>query len=407
MLAPFLKTLVRTGRLTVQIPGQAPMVFGEDSPPPALDVEMTMKSAAAAVWLGVNPDLHFGEAYMNGDLTVTRGDLWALMDLIGRNLKNRAPMLPFNSWLKRRREAISTRNNAKSSRSHVAHHYDLSKTLYRTFLDEDMQYSCAYFADPHMTLEEAQLAKKLHIISKLDLKPGHKVLDIGCGWGGLALEIARRADVTVTGITLSQEQLAVARLRARVEGLDDRVKFELIDYRQMPKQDSRPYFDRIVSVGMFEHVGPPQYQTYFNTIKQLLSDDGVAVVHTIAHEGLGGGSNQWLDKYIFPGGYIPSLAQITQAVEPSRMWVTDIEILRKHYAETLRHWRMRFMAARDKMVELYDERFCRMWEFYLCLCELGFRHTTLMVVQVQLTQSIDILPITRDYMHDEEVVLGQ
>ncbi len=407
MLAPFLKTLVRTGRLTVQIPGQAPMVFGEDNPPPALDVEMTMKSAAAAVWLGVNPDLHFGEAYMNGDLTVTKGDLWALMDLIGRNLKNRAPMLPFNSWLKRRREAISTRNNAKTSRSHVAHHYDLSETLYRTFLDEDMQYSCAYFADPHMTLEEAQLAKKLHIISKLDLKPGHKVLDIGCGWGGLALEIARRADVTVTGITLSQEQLAVARLRARVEGLDDRVKFELIDYRQLPTHDSHPHFDRIVSVGMFEHVGPPQYQTYFSTIRQLLSEDGVAVVHTIAHEGLGGGSNQWLDKYIFPGGYIPSLAQITQAVEPSRMWITDIEILRKHYAETLRHWRTRFMAAHDKMVELYDERFCRMWEFYLCLCELGFRHTTLMVAQVQLTRSIDVLPITRDYMHDEEVVLGQ
>ncbi len=407
MLAPFLKTLVRTGRLTVQIPGQAPMVFGEDNPPPALDVEMTMKSAAAAVWLGVNPDLHFGEAYMNGDLTVTKGDLWALMDLIGRNLKNRAPMLPFNSWLKRRREAISTRNNAKTSRSHVAHHYDLSETLYRTFLDEDMQYSCAYFADPHMTLEEAQLAKKLHIISKLDLKPGHKVLDIGCGWGGLALEIARRADVTVTGITLSQEQLAVARLRARVEGLDDRVKFELIDYRHLPTHDSHPHFDRIVSVGMFEHVGPPQYQTYFSTIRQLLSEDGVAVVHTIAHEGLGGGSNQWLDKYIFPGGYIPSLAQITQAVEPSRMWITDIEILRKHYAETLRHWRTRFMAAHDKMVELYDERFCRMWEFYLCLCELGFRHTTLMVAQVQLTRSIDVLPITRDYMHDEEVVLGQ
>ena len=407
MLAPFLKTLVRTGRLTVQIPGQAPMVFGEDNPPPALDVEMTMKSAAAAVWLGVNPDLHFGEAYMNGDLTVTKGDLWALMDLIGRNLKNRAPMLPFNSWLKRRREAISTRNNAKTSRSHVAHHYDLSETLYRTFLDEDMQYSCAYFADPHMTLEEAQLAKKLHIISKLDLKPGHKVLDIGCGWGGLALEIARRADVTVTGITLSQEQLAVARLRARVEGLDDRVKFELIDYRHLPTHDSHPHFDRIVSVGMFEHVGPPQYQTYFSTIRQLLSEDGVAVVHTIAHEGLGGGSNQWLDKYIFPGGYIPSLAQITQAIEPSRMWITDIEILRKHYAETLRHWRTRFMAAHDKMVELYDERFCRMWEFYLCLCELGFRHTTLMVAQVQLTRSIDVLPITRDYMHDEEVVLGQ
>lgn len=402
MLAAYLKTLVRTGRLTVQIVGQAPLVFGEAHPPAELDVEMTLKSPAAAMWLGVNPELHFGEAYMNGDLTVTRGDLWALMNLIGRNLPNRAPMLPFNSWLKRRREAVSTRNTAKSARSHVAHHYDLSETLYRTFLDEDMQYSCAYFADPHMTLEDAQLAKKLHLISKLDLKPGQSVLDIGCGWGGLALEIARRADVTVTGITLSQEQLAVARLRARIEGLDDRVKFELIDYRHLEGR-----FDRIISVGMFEHVGPPQYTTYFNTIKRLLSADGVAVVHTIGHEGLGGGSNQWLDKYIFPGGYIPSLAQITSAIEPSQMWVTDIEILRKHYAETLRHWRARFMAARDKMAALYDERFCRMWEFYLALSEMGFRYTTLMVVQVQLTASIDVLPITRDYMHDEEVVLGQ
>ena len=407
MLAAYLKTLVRTGRLAVQIPGQAPMVFGEDSPPPALDVEMTLKNTATAMWLGVNPELHFGEAYMNGDLTVTKGDLWALMDLIGRNLPNRAPMLPFNSWLKRRREAISTRNTAKTARSHVAHHYDLSETLYRSFLDEDMQYSCAYFSDPHMTLEEAQLAKKLHLISKLDLRPGQTVLDIGCGWGGLALEIARRADVTVTGITLSQEQLAVARRRARDQGLEDRVTFELIDYRALPNLETRPRFDRIISVGMFEHVGPPQYLTYFNTIKQLLSDDGVAVVHTIGHEGLGGGSNQWLDKYIFPGGYIPSLAQITKAVEPSRLWVTDIEILRKHYAETLRHWRRRFMAARDRMAELYDERFCRMWEFYLALSELGFRYTTLMVVQVQLTASIDALPITRDYMHDEEVVLGQ
>ena len=407
MLAPFLKNLVKQGRLTVQVPGQAPMVFGEDNPPPELDVEMTLKSQATMVWLGVNPDLHFGEAYMNGDLTVTRGDLWALMNLIGRNLPNRAPMLPFNAWLKRRREASSTRNNARSARSHVAHHYDLSENLYRTFLDADMQYSCAYFAEPGMTLEEAQLAKKLHLISKMNLHSGQSVLDIGCGWGGLALEIARRADVTVTGITLSEEQLAVARRRAIEQGLDNRVRFELIDYREMPKLEPKPQFDRIISVGMFEHVGPPQYNTYFETIKQLLAPDGVAVVHSIAHEGLGGGSNQWLDKYIFPGGYIPALSQMTGAVEDCRLWITDVEILRKHYAETLRHWRTRFMAARDKMVELYDERFCRMWEFYLAFCEMGFRFATLMVAQVQLTQTIDALPITRDYMHDEEVVLGQ
>jgi len=407
MLAPYLKTLVRSGRLTVQVPGQAPMVFGEDNPPPGLDVEMTLKSPATLLWLGMNPELHFGEAYMNGDLTITRGDLWALMELIGRNLPNRGPMKPLNAWLKRRREALITRNTAKTSRSHVAHHYDLSETLYRSFLDADMQYSCAYFSDPGMSLEEAQLAKKLHLISKLDLRSGQSVLDIGCGWGGLALEIARRADVRVTGITLSQEQLAVARMRARAEGLNDRVKFELIDYRQLASLENQAHFDRVISVGMFEHVGPPQYVTYFSTIKKLLTEDGVAVVHTIGHEGLGGGSNAWLDKYIFPGGYIPSLSQITGSVEGSHLWVTDIEILRQHYAETLRHWRERFTASRDKMAELYDERFCRMWEFYLALCELGFRFATLVVVQVQLTQKIDVLPITRDYMHDEEVVLGQ
>jgi cyclopropane-fatty-acyl-phospholipid synthase len=269
MLAPYLKTLVKTGRLTVQVPGQAPMVFGEDNPPPGLDVEMTLKSPATVLWLGLNPELHFGEAYMNGDLTVTRGDLWALMELIGRNLPNRGPMKPLNAWLKRRREALATRNTAKTARSHVAHHYDLSETLYRSFLDADMQYSCAYFSDPGMTLEEAQLAKKLHLISKLDLRSGQTVLDIGCGWGGLALEIARRADVKVTGITLSQEQLAVARMRARAEGLSDRVKFELIDYREMAESENQARFDRVISVGMFEHVGPPQYVTYFSTIKKL------------------------------------------------------------------------------------------------------------------------------------------
>ncbi len=403
MLAPFLKTLIKTGRLTVQVPGSAPMVFGEDNPPPSLDIEITLKNQSTVLWLGMNPDLNLGEAYMNEDLVVTRGDLWGLMELVGRNMPNRPPLSALNSWLKRQREAGLTRNSAKTARSNVAHHYDLSETLYRTFLDTDMQYSCAYFADPGMTLEDAQLAKKLHLISKLDLKPGQSVLDIGCGWGGLALEIARRADVKVLGITLSQEQLAVAQRRAREAGLDNRVSFQLIDYREL-----QGHFDRVISVGMFEHVGPPQYQTYFATIKRLLAEDGVAVVHTIGHEGLGGGgSNAWLDKYIFPGGYIPSLTQITGAVEQSQMWITDVEILRRHYAETLRHWRLRFMAARDDVAKLYDERFCRMWEFYLAFCEMGFRYMSLVVVQVQLTQKIDALPITRDYMHDEEVVLGQ
>ncbi|MGZ3305117.1 MAG: class I SAM-dependent methyltransferase [Asticcacaulis sp.] len=402
MLQAFLKPMMKSGRLTVQVPGSSPLVFGQDDPQPSQDIEITIKTQAILLWIGLNPELHFGEAYMNGDLTVTRGDLWSLMELIGQNLANRPPMPPLNAWLKRRREMLTTRNNVKASRNNVAHHYDLSEALYRTFLDADMQYSCAYFSDPGMTLEEAQLAKKLHLIAKLNLRPGLKVLDIGCGWGGMALEIARRADVEVLGITLSQEQLAVARRRAQEEGLEDRVRFELCDYRELQGE-----FDRIISVGMFEHVGPSQFQVYFDQVKRLLKEDGVAVVHTIGHEGNGGGTNIWLDKYIFPGGYIPALSQITGAVEGANLWATDIEILRKHYAETLRHWRLRFMAARDKMAELYDERFCRMWEFYLALCEMGFRYSRLMVVQVQLTRKIDVLPITRDYMREEEAMLAQ
>jgi cyclopropane-fatty-acyl-phospholipid synthase len=288
-------------------------------------------------------------------------------------------------------------NPAWRARRNVAHHYDLSESLYRLFLDQDMQYSCAYFADENASIDQAQRAKVRHILSKLDLRAGQRVLDIGCGWGGLALAIARQFDVHVTGITLSQEQLAVARRRAALEGLDQRVSFELADYRAMAGA-----FERIVSVGMFEHVGPRHYGEFFKTVRRLLTDDGAALLHTIGARVDGGGVNAWMEKYIFPGGYVPTLSETTAAVEKAKLWPTDVEILRLHYAHTLDHWLRRFRQNRAAALDIYDEAFCRMWEFYLAGCAMSFRHGDLMVMQIQLSKSITALPITRDYMHATE-----
>ncbi|MBW8880926.1 MAG: class I SAM-dependent methyltransferase [Asticcacaulis sp.] len=316
------------------------------------------------------------------------------MELVGLNLSNMPGRFDrgFAGVLKRMARFLPA-HSLKASRSNVAHHYDLSERLYRLFLDEDMQYSCAYFERPDMTLEEAQFAKKDHIAAKLFLKPGMSVLDIGCGWGGMAVHLARRANVRVTGITLSIEQIAVAVQRAQGADMYNRVHFDLCDYRQVTGS-----FDRIVSVGMFEHVGLAGYDGYFRVVADRLNDDGVALIHTIGRRGESGGRSQWLDKYIFPGGYLPSLSEITRAAEKSGLWVTDIEMLRLHYAETMKAWRQRFETHRDEIRALYDERFCRMWEFYLCYCELGFRYSNLMVFQLQLAKKIDTLPITRDYM---------
>jgi cyclopropane-fatty-acyl-phospholipid synthase len=288
-------------------------------------------------------------------------------------------------------------NDRTTARKNVAHHYDLSADLYRRFLDRDMQYSCAYFARPDMTLDEAQAAKKTHIASKLRLEPGQRVLDIGCGWGGMALELARTYDVQVTGITLSKEQLAIARQRAVDEGLDGKVKFEFLDYR-----DVQGRFDRIVSVGMFEHVGHPNYGTYFETVRSLLENDGVALIHSIGRHDGPGVNQAWIRKYIFPGGAIPCLSEVTPEIEKAGLWVTDIEILRLHYAETLRCWRERLLSQWDEIAGIYDERFCRMWEFYLAFSELAFRYMGHMVFQAQLTRRVDALPITRDYMVEAE-----
>jgi cyclopropane-fatty-acyl-phospholipid synthase len=392
-LQAYLQSVIREGDLTIRLPGGSGLRLGDGNGPPLI---ARITSALWAARIAAKPGLAVGEAYMDGGLVLEQGTIEDFVDLIGRNAKFRRKKkrTPLGRWLRaRRREA----NERAAARRNVAHHYDLSDELYRRFLDADMQYSCAYFAEPSMSLEEAQAAKKRHIAAKLLLKPGQKVLDIGCGWGGMALTLAEQADVQVDGVTLSTEQLAVAQARAEATGLAGRARFSLTDYRDV----AGPY-DRIVSVGMFEHVGRPNFQAYFDGVARLLTDDGVALIHAIGRSEGPNFTNAWMDKYIFPGGYIPALSEVLPAVEKAGLFVTDVEILRLHYAETLKHWRARFAAHRAEIAELYDERFCRMFEFYLGVSEMSFRHRGHMVFQMQLAKKIDTVPVTRDYMREAE-----
>ena len=343
------------------------------------------------------PSLVLGEAWMDGRIILQRGTLREFLDLLTSGGPEAIDSLPG-----RRMRAIADRllsrwrhrNPTARAKSNVAHHYDLSDALYDLFLDDERQYSCAYFAHDDATLDEAQAAKMRRIAAKLMLdRPGLTVLDIGSGWGGLARSLARDGKADVTGITLSKEQLAHATAQTKAEGLSDRVRFHLRDYRH-----ERNRYDRIVSVGMFEHVGPSDYDTYFSTMARLLKPDGVALLHSIGIMGTEGGSDPWIRKYIFPGGYCPTLSQAIAAAERAGLWVTDVEVLRLHYAETLRHWQERFAARRDEARALYDERFCRMWEFYLAACEAGFRNGRTMVFQLQLAHRRDAVPLTRTYI---------
>jgi cyclopropane-fatty-acyl-phospholipid synthase len=390
-LGRLLKQLIRTGSLTVVLPSGEPLHAGDRKAAGA--VRIRLRNNRTAWRLALYPGLGLGEAWMDGDVILEKGSLWNLLDLVGRNLSLRPP--PRRGRVARLWRRIEQANDRAAARRNVAHHYDLSLDLYRRFLDADLQYSCAYFERPGMSLDEAQAAKKRHLAAKLLLEPGQTVLDIGCGWGGLGLTLAEDAGARVTGITLSDEQLAVARERAEARGLADRVEFRRQDYR-----DVDGTFDRIVSVGMFEHVGVPNYQAYFDSIARLLNDDGVAVLHAIGQNHVSVTNQPWIGKYIFPGGYTPALSEILPAIERAGLWVTDIEILRLHYAETLKAWRERFEANRVEIAALYDERFCRMWEFYLCLSEVAFRHRGCMVFQIQLSKRVDAVPLTRDYIHD-------
>jgi cyclopropane-fatty-acyl-phospholipid synthase len=406
MLKAKLEKLIRIGKLEIMMPNGTSLVlagrpYGPRHRP--LDVKVKLRGRLTPLKLVIDADRFLGEAYTNGDLTIEKGDLWDLLELIGYNFQDIGPekVSRARRWADAVLRSIHQRNGLRSSRNNVAHHYDLSEDLYRLFLDKDMQYSCAYFRSPSDTLEQAQLAKKEHIAAKLVLKPGMSVLDIGCGWGGMALFLAQEYRVKVLGITLSKEQLAVARSRAKAMGLEDRVRFELIDYRNVTET-----FDRIVSVGMFEHVGTPNYDTYFSTVYDRLKPDGVAVIHSIGRMHGPSTTSGFIRRFIFPGGYIPALSEVTGPIERSGLFLTDLEVLRLHYAETLRHWRERFMANLGKLPAQYDRRFQRMWEYYLAASEMSFRFNGFMVFQAQLSRSLETVPLTRDYISEKELLLA-
>ena len=397
MLGKLFNAIVKEGTLVILLPGGGRVTAGDGTQPRII---IRVHDRKAILQLGLNPDLALGELYMDGRLTVEEGDIAGLLELLMSNLANTRtpPVMKFFRSIRRALRPLAQFNPASLAKKHVAHHYDLSGKLYDQFLDRDRQYSCAYFSEPGEPLEDAQTAKKRHIAAKLNLdRVGLRVLDIGSGWGGLGLDIARDSGAKVLGITLSEEQLALARSRSSRAGLNERCKFELQDYRTLEGT-----FDRIVSVGMFEHVGVPHYRTYFEKIANLLDDDGVALIHTIGRSDGPGFTNPWIAKYIFPGGYTPALSEMLPAIERAGLIVSDVEVLRLHYAETLKEWRQRFRSKWNEVAALYDERFCRMWEFYLAGAEMGFRYEGLVVFQVQIVKRIDALPITRDYMLESE-----
>jgi len=394
----YLNDMFRAGALEVTLPGGRRLTLGDGGP---AEVAVKITGATTLPRIMAKRSLGVGEAYMDGRLTFERGDIRDLLDLAGRNGVGKVTY-PRPGPLKRGWARLKDEHNARqAARRNVSHHYDLSVDFYRAFLDADLQYSCAYFERADMTLEEAQAAKKRHIAAKLALADGQKVLDIGCGWGGMALALATAADVAVQGVTLSDEQLAAARARAAAADLAGRVSFSLTDYRDVTGR-----FDRIVSVGMFEHVGRPNYQAFFDLVSERLTDDGVALIHSIGRFSGPSTTDAFTAKYIFPGGYIPALSEVLPAVERAGLMVTDIEILRLHYAMTLRCWYERFRARRAEMAEMYDERFCRMWEFYLAGAEMGFTHGDHMNFQIQLSRRNNALPLTRDYIGEAEQALS-
>jgi cyclopropane-fatty-acyl-phospholipid synthase len=400
LLRRALKPIVRTGALTIIAPSGERLLFGDGSGSP---VVVRVRDERALWAMMLDPDLRTGELYTEGRLVVETGDVLDFLSLVLRHGDEARPN-PIVQAIDRLRTATQLwrqRNDPRRAQRNVAHHYDLGDALYALFLDPDWQYSCAYFEHPGQSLADAQLAKKRHIAAKLRLDPSHRVLDIGCGWGGLALYLAGTAGVAeVLGVTLSGEQIARARLRAEALGLSDRVRFDLTDYRAVEGQ-----FDRIVSVGMFEHVGLGNYETFFDTCRERLTDDGVMLLHTIGCSDEPSVTNPWVTRYIFPGGHLPSLSDMAKVIERSGLIVTDIEVLRLHYAETLKAWRANFLARRDEAVELFDERFCRMWDYYLAMSEAAFRFEKVVVFQLQIARRQEAAPLTRDYITQAEAEL--
>ena len=399
LLQFLLETFIRRGTFRVTTSRGTVLTFGDGTGQP---VAVRFASRAAEWAILLDPELKFGEAYMNGTFVVEQGSIADVLAIaLGQN--SDVPYWARPQWLLRylyRR--FQQFNPRRRARNNVAHHYDLDGRLYSLFLDADRQYSCGYFESPEPSLDDAQIAKKRHLAAKLLLGRNRgdrdlRVLDIGCGWGGLGLYLAEVTGADVTGVTLSQEQHAIANERAAEKGLGERARFKLQDYR-----DVQEPFDRIVSVGMFEHVGVNHYDTFFRKSAQLLADDGVMVLHSIGRSEGPNVTNPWIAKYIFPGGYIPSLSEVLPHIEKSGLLITDMEILRLHYAETLKHWRERFLAHREEVERIYDRRFVRMWEFYLAASEMSFREQDMMVFQIQLAKRQDVVPMTREYIGREE-----
>ncbi len=397
-----LKRFIRRGNLRVATPGGSVFHFGDGTGSPVA-VRFASKRAQRAVML--DPEVKLGEAYMDGTLLIEEGTIANLLALVlGQTPDGMPPFWARPQWLLRYlNRRLRQLNLPSRARRNVAHHYDLDSRLYSLFLDADRQYSCGYFETPDQSLDDAQLAKKRHLGAKLLLdagRPDKRVLDIGCGWGGLALYLSEFCGAQVTGITLSREQLAVAKQRAVEKGLGSAIDFRMQDYREITET-----FDRIVSVGMFEHVGLLYYDAFFRKCADMLADDGVMLLHTIGRSEGPNVTNPWIAKYIFPGGYIPALSEVMPAIERAGLMVTDIEMLRLHYAETAKAWRDRFLAHRDEAERLYDRRFVRMWEFYLAASEMAFREQAMMVMQIQLAKRQDVVPMTRDYIFREEARL--
>ncbi|WP_407146613.1 class I SAM-dependent methyltransferase [Bradyrhizobium sp. ORS 86] len=397
LLRYFLGQFVRRGSITFTTASGMRFTCGDGTGVPVA-VRFTSTAAQARVLL--DPELYLGEAYMDGTFVVEQGTIAdALAVLMGQAdmLPNYARLQSGLRFLGRRIQQLNVRGR---SRNNVARHYDLDGRLYSLFLDADKQYSCAYFETSDAALDDAQLAKKRHLTAKLLVRPGDRVLDIGSGWGGLGLYLAEMTGADVTGVTLSTEQLQISNARAAERNLAQSARFLLQDYRDIPGP-----FDRIISVGMFEHVGVAFYETFFKRCAELLSDDGVMMLHSIGRSTGPDVTSPWIRKYIFPGGYIPALSEVMPAIEKAGLLVCDMEILRLHYAETLKAWRDRFMARREEAVRLYDERFARMWEFYLAASEMSFRVQNMMNFQLQLTKRQGIVPMTRDYIGREEARL--
>ena len=389
-----LRGFIKTGTLHVTWPDMSQTVYGDGS---GDQIELAIADTALIRGLITNPDMAMGDGYMSGRITFGNDDLDGFLELA---LKNRSLgggiIFRSSRVLRQITRSLILRNPVGKAKSNVAHHYDLSAKLYDLFLDTDRQYSCAYFTQPDLPLEDAQLAKKRHIARKLCLKPGMRVLDIGCGWGGMALTLAQEFGVHVTGVTLSEEQHAYAVKRVQDAGLSDKIDIRLQDYRKVPET-----FDRVVSVGMFEHVGPRNYGEFFKQLDRLLAPKGTALIHTIAFNVRPQLTSPWITKYIFPGGHIPALSEIAPHFEATTLDLSDLEVWRMHYAETLKHWHDRFDARKAEAEELYDETFVRMWRYYLKASEHTFRSGQQVVFQMQFTRNSETVPLTRDYMYQD------